>query len=200
MNDSNDTREELPEEEAVEKGYLRSRSEIFAQNTLLKFLMVALIVVQFWDSYRLSNVLNGFEQILIPSCNTEPYSIKKGSANEPYLLDMSQMIVNLWGTFTPEDVDMKFNLLLPLFHEESYPRYRDRLKEIATEVKKYTAISHLTQLRYPKPIKVLNDEIHININKYRVTGKVLGAPNQGTIIVRYVIENGRFKIIDMEEK
>lgn len=184
----------------VGKGYLRNRSKIFAENTALKILIVVLVVVQIWDSMKLSGALDDWEQIIIPPCNTEPYAIKKGSANEPYLLDISQRIVNLWGTFTPESVDTKFNLLISLFHEQSYPMYRDRFKEIATEAKKYGSISHLTQLRYPEPIQLLDNELHININKYRITGNALGTPTQGTIVVNYVMENGQFKILEMEEK
>lgn len=187
-------------DDSAQKGYLRFRSQIFAQNTFLRFLVALLVAVQIWDSFKLNSAIDDWEQIIIPPCNTEPYSIKKGAANEPYLLDMAQRIVNLWGTFTPESVDMNFNLLLALFHEQSLPRYRERLKEISGEVKKYSAISHLTQLRYPEPIQLIDNEIHIRINKHRITGKILGPPHQGTIVVKYVMENGRFKIIDMEEK
>lgn len=113
---------------------------------------------------------------------------------------MSHYIVALWGNVSPASVDEKYNILLTMFDEQSYPRYKDRLNELSREIKKYTTISHMMDIQAQEPISILENHLQIRIKRYRVVGSTVMPPTVGTLEIEYKIEGGRFKIIDMEEK
>ena len=93
-------------------GYLSSVSKVFADNKLLKILLVVIVFVQVGSFYQLSEITDKWESIIIPPGNAEPYKIRTGMVSNNYLLDMSHYIVHLWGNLTPNNVDEKFNILL----------------------------------------------------------------------------------------
>lgn len=188
------------EKDSHDTGYLNPVSKVFATNRLLKsilFLMLIFQILQYLDG---RSMRQNWEQTLIPPCPTEPYRVSRSHASENYIVDMSHYIVALWGNVSPTSVDDKYNILLGMFAEESYPRYKDRLNEISKEIKKYTTISHMMDIQAQDPISILDNHLQIRIKRYRVVGSTVMPPTVGTLEIDFRIEGGRFKIIDMEEK
>lgn len=181
-------------------GYLNSVSRVFAKNRLLTALLVLMVILKAWDSVQISLLRANWEQIVIPPPPLEPYRIKQNSASANYLVDMSHYLVNLWGNVTPITVREKYNILLSLFHEKSFPRYKDRLQEIQGEIEKYSTISHMMDLDPPDAIQIKENHLSIKIRRYKVVGTTVKPAISGSLEIDFVIEGGQFKILDMEEK
>lgn len=189
-----------PNHDHHDVGFLNSYSRVFAKKRFLEIMVVLMLFVQVADYLKLRALQNNWEQIIIPPPAQEPYKLKMQSASNNYLLDMSHYIVNLWGNVSPTSVDDKFEILLSLFHEESYPRYQERLNAIQKEIKRYSTISHTMDLKRPDPIKIVENHLTIKILRSRIVGATVKPPIIGTLEIDFVIEGGRFKIIDLEEK
>lgn len=181
-------------------GYLNPVSKVYATNRLMKAILGLMLLFQILQYMDGRAMRQNWEQTLIPPCSSDPYKISKTTASENYIVDMSHYIVSLWGNVSPASVDDKYSILLNMFSEESYPRYKDRLNEISQEIKKYSTISHLMDVHPQDPISINENHLTIKIKRYKVIGSTVMPPTVGTLEIDFRIEGGRFKIVDMEEK
>jgi len=183
-----------------DSGYLSRSSRVFAYNKMLIGILVVLLILKIWDSYTLSKLSEGWEQTIIPPAAAErQWVVGRSHVNEFYLIDMVHYIVNLWGNVTPITVNEKYNILLSLFHEKQYPLYKERLAEIESEIARFSTISHFMDLKPGNPIKIKENTITVSARRYKVTGSTVQPPIDVTLVIDFVIEGGRFKIVNLEE-
>lgn len=190
------------EDEDHRTGYLNHASRVFAWNRTLTVMVVFLVCLQFWDSFRLGQFLNSWEFVLIPPHAAERnWVVGRNHVNETYLLDTTHYIIGLWGNVSATTVEDKYNLLLRMFTDEAMPAYRDRLDEIKNQIKKYDNISHLMELN--ESGIVLNETEHtieVRAERIKVVGNRLEPSIPVVITMGYVVENGRFKLTSLDEK
>ncbi|GHG07064.1 TraE/TraK family type IV conjugative transfer system protein [Thalassotalea marina] len=179
--------------------FIQGTSNVFGENRLLKILL-GIMVVGVWMIYTsIQDFKEHQKTIVMPGGNRAPYEIRNYSAADNYLFDMANYIVYLAGNFTPSNVEDRFNILLGLIHESTYPRYQEHFKKLTTEIKRFKNISHIAELEYPDPLFTRENQLRIRMQKSKVVGNTVKPPVINYMIVDYQIIDGRFWIFDMKE-
>jgi conjugal transfer pilus assembly protein TraE len=181
------------------KPFLQQTSNVFGQNRLLK-IMMGMMVIGVWMIYSSVQDFKTHQQtIVIPGGQRAPYEIRNYSASEQYIFDMANYITYLAGNFSPNNVSDRFNILLGLFHESSYPRYQSHFKELAHEIQQFKNISHIAELAYPDPLFSRENQLRIRMKKSKVVGTTIKPAVVNYLIVDYQIIDGRFWIMNLQE-
>lgn len=181
------------------KPFLQSTSNVYGENRLLKILL-GLMTLGVWMIYGSVQDFKEHQQtIIVPGGQRAPYEIRNYSASESYIFDMANYIVHLAGNSSPSNVTDRFNILLGLFHESSYPRYQSHFKKLVAEIKRFKNISHMAELAYPDPLYVRENQLRIRMKKSKVVGSTIKPSVVNYLIVDYRIVDGRFWIMDIKE-
>lgn len=179
--------------------FMQASSNVFGENKLLKIVLIIIAIGVFMIYSSVNSFMSHQQTIIQPVGRADPYEIGNYTANEAYLFDMAETIVNLSGNLSARSVTDKFNMLLNLFHDSSHGRYQKHFKTLAEEVSKYSTISHIAELARPEPIFVLDNQMRIRVKKSRVVGTTVKPHEIKYLLIDYTIENGRFWIMDMTE-
>lgn len=185
---------------SIKEPFLQKSSNIYMQNKLLVGILIFIALSSAYDSYQISKIRQTKETHIIPYGDVEPYILRFADANYPYVRDMSKYIIWLYSNHDALTVKSQYSILLGLFHPQSLPRYQKKLNDMSLDYSKYVNISHIGNVSVTNPISVLENTITINYKQSRITGTTVQAPISKQLIVKYVIESGRFWILEMSEK
>lgn len=181
------------------KPFIQNTSNVFGQNRLLKILLCVMTICVWLIYVSVQDFKNHQQTIVIPGGQRPPYEIRNYEANDTYIFDMANYITHLAGNASPSNVESRLNILLGLFHESSYPRYQTHFKKLAKEIKRFKNISHISELAYPDPLFVRENQLRIRINKSKIVGSTIKPSVVNYLIVDYRIIDGRFWIMNMKE-
>lgn len=179
--------------------YLQMSSNIFAQNKTLKFCLVFIVLIQVFQSMQISKIDNNTQSIIIPYGKPYNYTIKKDSAGENYLVDMSDYIVFLIGNLNADNAEYRLETLLTLFHESTYSKYQKHFKNIKKEIRKYKSISYTSVLKRPEPIFIKDNQLTIHYLRSRIVGETVKPPQKRKLVIDYGVINGRFYIYELQD-
>jgi hypothetical protein len=184
---------------STQKPFVQESSNVFMQNKLLVVLVAVIALSSVYDSFQISSMRDNHETIIMPYGDAEPYRLRHNSANLPYIKDMAQYIIYLYTNHSSLTVNERYNTLLSFFHESSLPRYRAHLNKMSTDYAKYVNISHVGQVNLNNGITLLNNRLTIMYTQSQITGMTVQLPKHKQIFIDYMIQNGRFWILEMGE-
>lgn len=179
--------------------FVQDSSNVYMQNKLLVVLVGIIALSSIWDSIQLGSIKDTRETIIYPYGDVEPYRIRHNSANLAYIEDISQYIVFLYSNHSATNVRTRFDTLLSMFHHTTLPKYKSHLNSMADDYARYSNISHTAHIDMTAGIFVKENEITIHFQQNRITGQKLQPPKTKIITLTYIIENGRFWIIEMKD-
>jgi hypothetical protein len=70
---------------------------------------------------------------------------------------------------------------------------------MSTDYAKYVNISHVGQVNLNNGITLLNNRLTIMYTQSQITGMTVQLPKHKQIFIDYIIQNGRFWILEMGE-
>lgn len=179
--------------------FLQPSSNVFAENRLLKLAFGALIVITLYNGYTVSNLKDTVRTEILPPYSEKRWTISGSDANDEYLADMARYVAQSLGTWNPASVRIQLNELLKLFHPEAYPKYRDRFTRIADQAERYASVSFALQWDPGQPIVRKENTLSIHAVRRRITGDAISRTEPIEFLIHFVIESGRFWIMDIDE-
>lgn len=178
--------------------FLQKSSNIFAENRLLKFVVVALGIAVVINTAGLFMALNSQRVILVPPVVNSKISISGDKASDEYLKEFARYILNLALTYNPVNARSQFSELLAVYDPAQFQASRKELYELADKIENTKASSAF----YIQSI--INDtEKH----RLEVTGTkktyMVDQKAEDTLkvyLIEYRIDNGKFILVRLYEK
>ena len=178
--------------------FLQKSSNIFAENRLLKFVVVALGIAVVINTAGLFMALNSQRVILVPPTINSKISVSGDKASDEYLKEFTRYILSLALTYNPVNARSQFSELLAVYDPAEFQASRKELYELADKIENTKASSAFY--------------IHAMVNdseKHRleVTGAkrtyLVDQKAEDTIkvyLMDYRFENGKFILKRLSEK
>ena len=178
--------------------FLQKSSNIFAENRLLKFVVVALGIAVVINTAGLFMALNSQRVILVPPTINSKISVSGDKASDEYLKEFTRYILNLALTYNPVNARSQFSELLAVYDPAGFPNARKELYELADKIENTRASSafHI-QSMMNNPEK---NQVEVLGSKMTYIGEMKADIVQTTYIVEYRFDNGKFILTRLYEK
>ena len=178
--------------------FLQKSSNIFAENRLLKFVVVALGIAVVINTAGLFMALNSQRVILVPPVVNSKISVSGDKASDEYLKEFARYILSLALTYNPVNARSQFSELLAVYDPAEFQTSRKELYELADKIENTKASSAF----YIQSI--INDP---EKRRLEVTGTkktyMVDQKAEDTLkvyLIEYRIENGKFILVRLYEK
>ena len=130
--------------------FVQKSSNLFAENRLLKFVIVVLTIGTMFSMYQSRAALNYQRTIIIPISNDFQLEFQGDKANEEYYKVMIRHVVGLLLNYQPKTAKAQFDEILVFAHPEFYPELKSQLVKIAENIERLSVSS----IFYPQTIEV----------------------------------------------
>lgn len=179
--------------------YLYEKSNVYAENKLLRNLFIGILVVVIYNTYQIDNLKTQQTTHLIPAGYSVEYTFTGNLPSENYLRDMGLFIMQMVGDLSSGSARRQFEDLMTLWHPSTSSEYIERFRKITQEIEKYPSTTYDVTWEASKPIIFLPGEIKIAANKRKIVGSRITATTTLEYKIQYTVENGRFNILHVKE-
>lgn len=179
--------------------YMQESSNIFAENKLLRIVLVAMLVWSAINSVMLTDALADRVTIITPPDESYQFEITSNSANDTYLYRMARHVVFLAGNLTAATGRDQLNDLLRFIFPSNTAQYQEHFNTLAKEIERYPNITSLVELNGASSMKIKGDVITIDVTKKRLIGDTVVKKERVRYKLTYKIEEGRFWVVDLKE-
>jgi len=178
--------------------FLQKSSNIFAENRLLKFVVVTLGFAVVINTAGLFMALNSQRVILVPPVVNSKISVSGDKASDEYLKEFSRYILNLALTYNPVNARSQFSELLAVYDPAQFQASRKELYELADKIENTKASSTFYIHSIINDTEKRRLEITGTKKTYMVDQKAEDA--QKAYIIEYRFDNGKFILVRLYEK
>jgi len=178
--------------------FLQKSSNIFAENRLLKFVVVALGIAVVINTAGLFMALNSQRVILVPPVVNSKISVSGDKASDEYLKEFARYILNLALTYNPVNARSQFSELLAVYDPAEFQASRKELYELADKIENTKASSAFYIQSIINDTEKRRLEVTGTKKTYMVDQKAEDA--QKVYLIEYRIENGKFILVRLYEK
>ncbi|ABK97892.1 type IV conjugative transfer system protein TraE [Pelobacter propionicus] len=178
--------------------FLQKSSNIFAENRLLKFVVVVLGIAVAINTAGLFIALNSQRVILVPPAINSKISISGDKASEEYLKEFTRYILNLALTYNPVNARSQFSELLAVYDPAEFQATRKELYELADKIENTQASSAFYIHSIINDTEKRRLEVTGTKKTYMVDQKA--EDTQKVYLIEYRFENGKFILVRLYEK
>jgi conjugal transfer pilus assembly protein TraE len=178
--------------------FLQKSSNIFAENRLLKFVVVALGIAVVINTAGLFMALNSQRVILVPPVVNSKISVSGDKASDEYLKEFARYILNLALTYNPVNARSQFSELLAVYDPAQFQASRKELYELADKIENTKASSAFYIQSIINDTEKRRLEVTGTKKTYMVDQKA--EDTLKVYLIDYRIENGKFILVRLYEK
>jgi conjugal transfer pilus assembly protein TraE len=178
--------------------FLQKSSNIFAENRLLKFVVVALGIAVVINTAGLFMALNSQRVILVPPVVNSKISVSGDKASDEYLKEFARYILNLALTYNPVNARSQFSELLAVYDPAEFQTSRKELYELADKIENTKASSAFYIQSIINDTEKRRLEVTGTKKTYMVDQKA--EDTLKVYLIEYRIENGKFILVRLYEK
>lgn len=178
--------------------FLQKSSNIFAENRLLKFVVVALGIAVVINTAGLFMALNSQRVILVPPVVNSKISVSGDKASDEYLKEFARYILSLALTYNPVNARSQFSELLAVYDPAEFQTSRKELYELADKIENTKASSAFYIQSINNDTEKRRLEVTGTKKTYMVDQKA--EDTLKVYLIEYRIENGKFILVRLYEK
>jgi len=178
--------------------FLQKSSNIFAENRLLKFVVVALGIAVVTNTAGLFRALNSQRVILVPPTINSKISVSGDKASDEYLKEFTRYILSLALTYNPVNARSQFSELLAVYDPAEFQSSRKDLYELADKIENTKASSAFYIHAINNDSEKRRLEVTGTKKIYMVDQKAEDALK--VYIIEYRFDNGKFILVRLYEK
>lgn len=178
--------------------YLSTSSNLFGENRLLKFVVLAIGCTTVLNTCGMIRAQQMEKIVLVPSTVNEKMWISGDKASDEYVKQFTRDATNLYLTYHPANARQNFNELLKMHYPTEMDIAKKSLYDLADRIEESKACSAF----YIS--KLVNDE---NKHQLEITGAktmiINGKVTDQSVkiyVLDYKIESGKFNILSFMEK
>ncbi len=178
--------------------FLQKSSNIFAENRLLKFVVVVLGIAVVINTTGLFMALNSQRVILVPPVVNSKISVSGDKASDEYLKEFARYILSLALTYNPVNARSQFSELLAVYDPAEFQTSRKELYELADKIENTKASSAFYIQSIINNTEKRRLEVTGTKKTYMVDQKA--EDTLKVYLIEYRIENGKFILVRLYEK
>jgi conjugal transfer pilus assembly protein TraE len=178
--------------------FVQRTSNLWAENRLLKFVVVALAVGYAVNVYLVINLQHDNRTILVPPVINSQIEISGDRASDSYIKEMTRSIAGLAFSYSPATARNQFSELLAMYHPAEFQAARLKLFALADKIETTRAssvfyIHRITNDHAKKQIEVEGARRTYQNDQMTENGVKM-------FVISYRMLNGRFFVTGLEEK
>lgn len=178
--------------------FLQKSSNIFTENRLLKFVVVALGIAVVINTAGLFMALNSQRVILVPPVVNSKISVSGDKASDEYLKEFARYILSLALTYNPVTARSQFSELLAVYDPAEFQTSRKELYELADKIENTKASSAFYIQSIINDTEKRRLEVTGTKKTYMVDQKA--EDTLKVYLIEYRIDNGKFILVRLYEK
>ena len=177
--------------------YLQKSSNLFAQNRLLKFVVVLIGITVIYNTLMLRQALNSHRTVILPPVINQEMEFWGERASANYLRQMTRYAMSLAVNNSPATVRQQFEELLSLYAPESFPDAQNALYSLALRIEE----AKVSNAFYIESIRVDEESKTVRVSglKTQFIQDVITKNQQTDYEINYRIQEGRFMIDSIKE-
>jgi len=178
--------------------FLDEKSNLTSQNRLLKFAVVALVLVEAVQGVATVRALRYQRTILVPASLNHQVEFVGDRASPEYVREFARYAVGLALNVTPATANSNFEELLTLYAPQTYGAGRKAFYAMARDIE----AAKVSGVFYPLKIRPEEAKGRIEIEGHRklYTDDLLVESARRTYVLRYELVDGRFQILGLVVK
>lgn len=176
--------------------FLQKASNLYAENRLLKFVIIILAATAVFSSFFSYEALKHKKIILIPPNIHSKIIIVGDKPSDAYIKQFSRYITGLALDYTSASARGQFDELLTMFTPEAYKKYKQVFYALTDQLETAT---NITNAFYIQKIKVTKKAILVQGIEKTFIANTLNSEKVNTYQIGYVLKNGRFMVTDFRE-
>jgi conjugal transfer pilus assembly protein TraE len=176
--------------------FVSKAANLFAQNRLLKFIILCLTVGYVFNSLLVNRALKYQKIVLVPPHMTGTIEFVQGKPTETYIHDIGRRVVMLAANYSPATARKQFDELLFYYAPESYPDASRSLYSLAGRVED----AQVSSVFFPESFKLKENHIEIFGNIKQFTGNTFIENRSATYRLEYKIIDGKFEVVSLLEQ
>ncbi len=178
--------------------FLQRTSNLFAENRLLKFVVVITAITQIWCVFKIDDIKDRIRTVIQPPVINSKIEISGSWTSESYAKEYIRYIGSLLWNYSPATARNQFAELLVSWEPSGFNDARIKLYTLADQIEKTGAASvfyiNKIEIDPDKHIITVTGNRHLSMQDRTVDVAVKAYD------VTYVVENGRFWITGVQEK
>jgi len=177
--------------------FLQKSSNLFAQNRLLKFIVLVIGFAVIYNTWMIRQALNTHRTIIVPPVVNQQIEFQGERASENYLRQMVRYSLSLAVNNSPATARRQFEELLTLYAPDSFPEAQTALYSLAANMEE----AKISNAFYIDSIQVdeQNRTVTVKGLKLQFMQDVVTKNQQTAYEIKYRIQEGRFMIISIKE-
>jgi hypothetical protein len=179
--------------------YVQEGANIFGENKVLRIAMIAMVMWSAFNSIMLQKALDARTVVLISPDGEVMFELTNTSAGDKYLYRMARYTTFLVGNMTAANARDQLKEVLMMIHPTSYGAFVGHFNTLAKEVERYPNISYVIEINGNKAISIEGNTLLIDASRKRLVGDTVTRKTRLTYEIAFVIEGGRFWIMDIKE-
>jgi len=176
--------------------YLQKASNLYAENRLLKFVIIILAAAVVFSSVFSYKALKYEKVVLIPPNVHSKIMIVGDKPNNEYIKQFSRYVVALALDYTSASARGQFDELLTMFTPGAYKKYKQVFYTLADQLETAANISNAF---YIQKIKVTKKAVLVQGVEKTFIADTLDSQKVNTYRIGYMFKDGRFMITDFKK-
>ena len=196
---------------------LNKEDSVFAENKLLKLVLIVFAILGYLIYSKVSKLEDGYRAVITFPGSAEDMEVTGTRVSDRYLMMACEFFASNYFSATPATVDQDYSAILRFVHPTQFGVMQERLDKEAKKLKdfKTTSIygdidwtrgfkteSYRGNKKYPGGISIKTVRFDVARSIYVGAATEAAGIENKTMAIDYTIENGRFWILDLslEEK
>lgn len=178
--------------------FLQRSSNLFAENRLLKFVVVVMCATQIWCVYRVNVIKDKVRTVIQPPVINSKVEVSGSWTSDAYVREYVRYIGALVWNYSPATVRNQFSEILVSWHPSVFNDAKHRLYVLADQIEQTRSASAF----YINKVEHNSDGnfVLVSGNRHLAMQDKSVEVSQHTYQVSYKVESGRFWILGIEEK
>lgn len=182
----------------LRKTFLQKASNLFAENRLLKFMVVVQGLTLVWCVYKIDDIKDRIRTVIQPPVINSRVEISGSWTSDAYVKEYIRYVGALVWNYSPGTVRNQFAELLVSWHPSVYEDAKQRLYILADQIEqtKSASVFYIYKIEHNVDKRIIEVTGNRNLT---MQDKTMESVTK-TYLVTYKVENGHFWILGIEDK
>lgn len=179
--------------------YERLTSNLWAENRLLKFVVVLIGCIELWNSHKIDLAMKYQRTVLVPSGLDRRVTLIGDSASEEYIRLFARIVTNLAFNYNSAAARGQFGELLQYFTVDTFPSAKAAFYSMAETIER-TRVSSSFVISKPIEVDSASHTITVTgIQRQWIESNFIDS-SEKSYQVSFMMTDGRFAITGINEK
>ncbi len=179
------------------------------KDRIFTYVILGICAINYFNT---SKALDNSRTVISPfgSVDSGDYWVTATNASDSYIGRLAQLVLSYYSIVSPASVDNSYNVLLSMTHPLRSEFMRGKLEERKTKIKNFTTVSFTSEINSDRAISITKNakvdyphgkesifRVMISVTNKQIIGNKVNDAETSTLTIDYIIENGKFWLMDI---